>query len=86
MLGWRRPNPRYLSTVDTLLVFRMAAPPMMFATRFERIPHDAPINGPVALTWSTADRATGLRPAGAHSDIWYPESAHLLLPLVDLAR
>lgn len=25
-------------------------------------------------------------PAGAHSDIWYPESAHLLLSLADLAR
>jgi hypothetical protein len=25
-------------------------------------------------------------PAGAHSDIWYPESAHLLLSLANLAR
>ncbi|MFD1046956.1 hypothetical protein ACFQ1S_16095 [Kibdelosporangium lantanae] len=25
-------------------------------------------------------------PAGAHSDIWYPESAHLLRSLADLAR
>ncbi len=25
-------------------------------------------------------------PAGAHSDIWYPESAHLLLSLAELAR
>jgi hypothetical protein len=25
-------------------------------------------------------------PAGAHSDIWYPESAHLLLSLASLAR
>lgn len=145
VLGWDRPDPRYPYTVDTLLVFQMAALPTVFTTRFERILHDAPINGPVVLTWSTADRATGLwhriaegapgighvgalepadrigrlglhdpatayrhdeldhrivnvdasrrfrrgtlwHPAGAHSDIWYPESAHLLLSLADLAR
>jgi hypothetical protein len=128
-----------------LLVFQMAAAPDVFATRFNRILIDAPINGPVVLTHSRSDRATGLwhrlaegasgighvgaltphdqiarvplleitktyehtelshrlvnvdastryrrgrwwNPAGAHSDIWYPESAHLLLSLANLAR
>jgi hypothetical protein len=123
----------------------MAAAPDVFAGRFARVLRDAPINGPIALTSSRADRATGLwhrlaegtpgigrigatqpaehitatpllaptdryhyadldrrivnidasrrfcrgrlwNPAGAHSDIWYPESAHLLLSLADLAR
>jgi hypothetical protein len=145
VLGWNRSNPRYPYTVDTLLVFQMAAPPDVFARRFERIMYDAPINGPIALTHSRADRATGLwhrlaegtpgigysgalepahhigstqlrvpdvkyqhdefdsrivnvdatwryrrgciwLPAGAHSDIWYPESAHLLLSLANFAR
>lgn len=145
VLGWNRADPRYPYTVDTLLVFQMAASPDIFAARFEPILHSAPINGPVVLTRSTADRATGLwhrlaegtrgighigadapaehigdvelrapgipyrhdeldhrivnvdagqvyrrgrcwNPAGAHSDIWYPESAHLLLSLADLAR
>jgi hypothetical protein len=145
VLGWGRADPRYPYTVDTLLVFQMAASPDIFAGRFQPILHSAPINGPVVLTRSTADRATGLwhrlaegtrgigyagartpaehighldlrapaipyrhdeldhrivnidagavyrrgrwwNPAGAHSDIWYPESAHLLLSLADLAR
>jgi esterase/lipase superfamily enzyme len=145
VLGWDRANPAYPYALDTLLVFQMAASPDVFAGTFERILHDAPINGPVALTTSRADRATGLwhrlaegtpgigyagaaepaghiaavrlretatayrraefagrivnidatwryrrgrlwNPAGAHSDIWYPESAHLLLSLADLAR
>jgi esterase/lipase superfamily enzyme len=60
VLGWNRADPRYPYTVDTLLVFQMAAPPAIFADRFARILHDAPINGPVALTSSRADRATGL--------------------------
>jgi hypothetical protein len=145
VLGWNRTNPRYPYTVDTLLVFQMAAPPNVFAERFARILHDAPINGPITLTHAGTDRATGLwhriaegkpgighigaqqpadhishtkllglrnnyrradfdtrivnvdsawrfrrgrtrNPAGAHSDIWYPESAHLLLSLAHLAR
>lgn len=145
VLGWNRADPRYPYTVDTLLVFQMAASPDIFAGRFERILHSAPINGPVVLTRSAADRATGLwhrlaegtrgighagasvpaghigdaglrapgvpyrhdeldhrivnidagqvyrrgrwwNPAGAHSDIAHPESAHLLLSLADLAR
>jgi len=107
--------------------------------------NQAPINSPIVLTNSRADRATGLwyrlaegtpgtgntgavepkhhiaslplrrinelyqhdeldqritnidatwrfrrgrlwNPAGAHSDIWHPESAHMLLSLADLAR
>lgn len=145
VLGWNRANPRYPYTVDTLLVFQMAASPMVFANRFHRIVHEAPIDGPIVLTRSRADRATGLwhrlaegtpgighvgarepadeigqvrlhdmdtayhrdelktrivnvdasrryrrgrlwHPAGAHSDFWYPDSAHLLLSLADLAR
>ncbi|MFD5089116.1 hypothetical protein ACFWMR_00850 [Amycolatopsis thailandensis] len=145
VMGWNRADPRYPFALDTLLVFQMAASPDIFTTRFERILHDAPINGPIALTRSIADRATGLwhrlaegtpgighvgatepadhigtvrlhdlttsyhyqevgsrivnvdatwryrrgrywNPAGAHSDIWYPESAHLLLSLAALAR
>ncbi|WP_216915548.1 alpha/beta hydrolase [Nocardia noduli] len=144
-LGWNRPNPQYPYTVDTLLVFQMAAPPDIFAARFSRLLGDAPINGPIVLTHSTADRATGMwhriaegtpgigysgargtaeqvrsirlhksgdpyshedfdarivnvdatwrysrgryqRPEGAHSDIWHPESTHLLLSLASLAR
>ncbi|WP_181788418.1 alpha/beta hydrolase [Streptomyces phytophilus] len=145
VLGWHRGNPRYPYTLDSLLVFQMAAPPRIFADRFHRILHDAPVNGPIALTHSRADRATGRwhriaegtagigfagaaapaehigalrlraldtsygreeldhrivnvdahhrfrrgrlwRPAGAHSDIYHPESAHLLLSLAALAR
>jgi esterase/lipase superfamily enzyme len=145
VLGWQRADPRYPYALDTLLVFQMAASPQVFAGRFERVLRDAPINGPIALTRSRADRATGLwhrlaegtpgigrigathpaehitatrllatatpyryedlnrrivnidatwryrrgrlwNPAGAHSDILYPESAHLLLSLADLAR
>lgn len=144
-LGWNRNNPRYPYTVDTLLVFQMAAPIDVFAHKFARILHDAPVNGPIVLTHARTDRATGLwhhlaegkqgvghtgarhpvdhishikllglkndyqradfearivnvdsawrfrrgrfwNPAGAHSDIWYPESAHLLLSLAHLAR
>lgn len=145
VLGWNRGNPRYPYTVDPLLVFQMAAAPDVFTSRFSRVLHDAPINGPIVLTNSQSDRATGLwhrladgvrgigkvgalqpeqhittvdlrtpadgyqhqelnqrivnvdaswryrrgrlwNPAGAHSDIWYPESAHLLLSLANLAR
>ncbi|MEV8017359.1 hypothetical protein AB0O76_13635 [Streptomyces sp. NPDC086554] len=39
---------------------QMAASPGIFTDRFRRILHDAPINGPVVLTHSRADRATGL--------------------------
>jgi esterase/lipase superfamily enzyme len=59
-LGWQRDNPRYPYTVDTLLVFQMAARPDVFTDRFARVLTDAPINGPIVLTNSRADRATGL--------------------------
>ena len=144
-LAWNRENPDYPYTVDTLLIFQMAAHPDIFAGPLVRILSNAPINGPVVLTHSRADRATGLwhrlaegapgigqvgarspvdhiietrlhpvseryryaeldsrivnvdsgwrfrrgrwrSPAGAHSDIWYPESAHLVLSLANLAR
>lgn len=147
VLGWNRADPRYPYAVDTLLVFQMAATPDIFTTsqRFTRILTDSPVNGPLVLTHSKADRATGLwhriaegqrgigavgvrepaehvsatnlrssttpyrrddfptpivnidastrfrrgrwlKPQGAHSDYWYPESAHLLLSLANLAR
>lgn len=145
VLGWRRSDPRYPYALDSLLVFQMAASPGIFADRFPRLLHDAPVNGPIVLTRSRADRATGLwhrlaegrtgigyggadrpsehigatalrrpdspyqraeldhrivnvdagwrfrrgrlwNPVGAHSDYCYPESAHLLLSLADLAR
>lgn len=146
VLGWNRADPRYPYAVDTLLVFQMAASPDIFSSsqRFARILSDSPVNGPLVLTRSAADRATGLwhrlaegvpgigtvgvsqpagevssitlhpvaepyardefptrivnvdagsrfrrgrlLPQGAHSDIWYPESAHLLLSLAALAR
>ncbi|MBE8517035.1 alpha/beta hydrolase [Amycolatopsis sp. H6(2020)] len=145
VLGWNREDSRYPYTVDTVVVFQMAARPDVFAGRFAPMLKSAPINGPVVLTRSRADRATGLwhrlaegtrgighvgaqvpvehlgttalhetttvyrrseldqrivnveagwrfrrgrwwHPAGAHSDIWYPESAHLLLSLAELAR
>ncbi|MEU4812889.1 hypothetical protein AB0H20_27100 [Nocardia fluminea] len=143
-LGWEYADPRYPYVVDTLLVFQMAARRDIFAERFSPLLVAAPINGPLVLTYSTADRATGRwhkiaegasgighsgaeipadqissirlrevhddyrradfstrivnvdatwkyrsgrwRPAGAHSDIWHPESIHLLLSLADLAR
>ncbi|MCT2589536.1 hypothetical protein LHJ74_06295 [Streptomyces sp. N2-109] len=145
VLGWSRADARYPYAVDSLLVFQMAASPGVFADRFPRLLHDAPVNGPIVLTRSRADRATGLwhrlaegtagigyagadrppghigavplrrpdspygraeldhrivnvdagrrfrrgrlwNPVGAHSDYCYPESAHLLLSLADLAR
>lgn len=145
VLGWRRADPRYPYALDSLLVFQMAASPGIFADRFPRLLSDAPVNGPIVLTRSRADRATGLwhrlaegtagigyggadrppehigvtplrrpdtpyrraeldhrivnvdagwrfrrgrlwNPVGAHSDYCYPESAHLLLSLADLAR
>jgi hypothetical protein len=136
-------NTRHRFTVDNLLVFQMAAPPDIFAGRFRPLLEGAPLQGPVCLTFSRHDRATGalhalaehrrgignvgasepaqmiktikLRPpdepypaayllspivnldaswrfrrrwppSGAHSDIGYAESAHLLLSLVNFAR
>ncbi|MFI0236501.1 hypothetical protein [Streptomyces sp. NPDC016845] len=139
-------DARYPWTVDSLLLLQMAAdrstlgPGGAYADLFAR----APVSGPVALTHSRHDRATGLwhllaerrrgigtaglrkaavpvhrirmhRPhapytdadlhhrlvdvnasrvfrggrltfAGAHSDLWHPHTAHLLLSLMDRAR
>ncbi len=50
-------NPNYPYTVDNLLVFQMAAPPDVFAHKFAAVLEDAPIHGPVTLTFSAADRA-----------------------------
>jgi hypothetical protein len=53
-----RPRPgRFAYTVDTLLVFQMAAPPDIFAKRLSVLLEDAPVSGPVCLTFSSADRA-----------------------------
>ncbi|WP_221348331.1 alpha/beta hydrolase [Streptomyces beigongshangae] len=140
-------DPRYPYSVDNLLVFQMAARPDSFSPSgvFHRLLTAAPISGPVTLTRSRRDRATGvwhrlaertggigtvgLRGAdpppaelclrkpdeayddadlahrlvevdasrcyvgspwnlisGAHSDIRHPESAHLLLSLMNFSR
>lgn len=57
-----RRDPRYPHTVDSLLVFQMAARPDVFAPggTFAPLLADAPISGPVTLTHSGRDRATGL--------------------------
>ncbi|MFI6641259.1 hypothetical protein [Streptomyces sp. NPDC050504] len=141
-----RADPRYPYTVDNLLVFQMAALPGSFAPEgvFRTLLTAAPVSGPVTLTTSHADRATGVwhwlaertggigtvgvrgavvepartvlhgteapyegkelghvlvevdagwrfrgrwwTPAGGHSDIRHPESAHLLLSLMDFSR
>ncbi|WP_406012033.1 hypothetical protein OG520_02785 [Streptomyces sp. NBC_00984] len=74
VLGWSHPaDPRRPFTVDSALVFQMAAPrnsldtmfPTLFATRDRPA---APLQGPLALTHSRWDRATGfwhLRAEGA---------------------
>ncbi len=126
---WRSAHP---FTVDTLVVFQMAAPPDVFATHFTSlVDGDAPITGPVVLTRSAHDRAladwhripegvAGIGAVGAtncpsitlrqieesyartdfgrvtnvdaswrfsgHSDIWHPESMHLVLSLASLSR
>jgi hypothetical protein len=144
-LAWPWRSADYPYTVDTFLVFQMAARPDDFADRYAPLLEAAPISGPVVLTFSRADRALKLwhrfaegsrglgafganaphnaiqwvrlprmderlviQPdngrivnvdstwrfkrgrffgfAGAHSDIWYPESANLVLSLVDAAR
>ncbi len=75
---------------NSLLVFQMAARPDIFAGRFAPVLQDAPINSPIVLTRSRADHVTGfchrLAEGVRGSDIWHPESVHLLLSLVQLAR
>lgn len=52
------PNERFAFTVDNLLVFQMAAPPDVFmTTRLKDLLANAPLQGPVTLTFSSQDRA-----------------------------
>jgi esterase/lipase superfamily enzyme len=50
-------NPNYPYTIDNLLVFQMAARPEAFARELAAVLDNAPIHGPVTLTFSEADRA-----------------------------
>ncbi|MBC2863916.1 hypothetical protein [Streptomyces mexicanus] len=65
VLGWSTPyDPRRPFTVDSALIFQMAAPRDAFAHLFDTLfPTDAhpgaPLRGPVVLTHSRWDRATG---------------------------
>ncbi|MFE5795500.1 hypothetical protein ACFQ8C_23390 [Streptomyces sp. NPDC056503] len=65
VLGWSTPHdPRRPFTVDSMLIFQMAAPRDAFLSRFPTLfPTDtglgAPLRGPIALTHSRWDRATG---------------------------
>ncbi|MEU6350252.1 hypothetical protein ABZ896_13075 [Streptomyces sp. NPDC047072] len=65
VLGWSTPrDPRRPFTVDSALVFQMAAPRDIFTTRFATLfptpgHPGAPLRGPIALTHSRWDRATG---------------------------
>ena len=52
------PNEKFEFTVDNFLVFQMAAPPGIFTSHLRTLLTDAPLQGPVCLTFSTADRAT----------------------------
>ncbi|MCM9078061.1 MULTISPECIES: hypothetical protein [Streptomyces] len=74
VLGWSHPvDPRRPFTVDSALVFQMAAPRDSFDTMFPElfatgVRPAAPLRGPLALTHSRWDRATGfwhLRAEGA---------------------
>lgn len=56
-LGWPWPDQNYPYTVDTLAVFQMAAQPTIFCQDLNALLTDAPINGPIALTFSKHDRA-----------------------------
>lgn len=143
-LSWPWAHEDYPYSVDTLLVFQMAARADEFAGRFSPLLSRAPISGPIVLSFSRSDRALSLwhrliegkagigafgateprahikcidlpqvghsfplsdvgrimnvdaswryrrgrwfRIEGAHSDIWHPESAHLLLSLAAAAR
>lgn len=48
---------RYPYSIDTLVVFQMAARPDDFARRFAALLYRAPISGPIVLTFSRFDRA-----------------------------
>lgn len=58
-LGWSMPSvPGRPFTVDSMLLFQMAAPRDAFATRFTALA-GAPLRGPLVATYSQYDRATG---------------------------
>jgi hypothetical protein len=139
-------NERFEFTVDSLLVFQMAAPHSSFGSELIRLIETAPLRGPIVLTHSKCDAAncrwhwiaewfeSGIgckgasqpsayidavtlkscndaykdvirpgrianvdaslkysrrprfAPEGAHSDIWYRESVHLVLSTVEATR
>ncbi|MGV9450799.1 hypothetical protein [Streptomyces sp. NPDC003635] len=58
-LGWSTPRPPDRPfTADSMLLFQMAAPRDAFATLFPAL-DDAPLHGPVVVTYAQADLATG---------------------------
>lgn len=65
VLGWSTPyDPRSPFTVDSMLIFQMAAPRDAFLRHFDTLfptatRPGAPLRGPIALTHSRWDRATG---------------------------
>lgn len=59
-LGWPWRSAAHPFTTDTLVLFQMAAPPHIFEGEFRGLLGGAPLNGPIVLTYSAADRATGL--------------------------
>lgn len=53
-------STRFRFTVDSLLVFQMAAPTRGFGLELTRLMMDGPLRGPVVLTYSCYDRANCL--------------------------
>ena len=51
---------RFAFTVDSMLIFQMAAPSSGFAAQLRRLATDAPLLGPLVLTYSSEDRANCL--------------------------
>lgn len=56
--GWPWVNDEFPFVVDTFLVYQMAARPTVFADGFAPLLRNAPLNAPVALTFSGSDLAT----------------------------
>ncbi len=56
-LAWPWRHEDYPYTLDTLAIFQMAARPTIFCEDLRDLLTRAPINGPVALTFSKHDRA-----------------------------
>jgi hypothetical protein len=52
-------SARFQFTVDSALVLQMAAPRTQYARRLSAVAHQAPFRGPLVLTHSRHDRATG---------------------------